>query len=138
MRKQQAFTYIELLVTLAIMAVLFVPVMQLFSHTLYATSLSRNLITAVNLAKWEMERIKNLNATQAQWKIMGDELYPPLDKNPMEMNGLKWRIRREIIKESTPLEVRVAVFQDTFMDKPVITLVTLLEDMTWNEIRVVR
>ena len=58
---QKGFTYIELLITLAIIAVLFVPMMQLFSHSLYSTGVSQGLITAVNLAKWEMERTKNLN-----------------------------------------------------------------------------
>jgi len=86
----KAFTYIELLITLAIIAVLFVPIMQLFSHSLYATGSSQELITATNLAKWGMEKTKNLNVTEEQLKQLGNTIYPESGKEPLEMNGLKW------------------------------------------------
>jgi len=135
MRTKRAFTYIELLVTLAIIAVLFVPIMQLFSHSLHSVSVSQDLITATNLAKWEMERTKNLNVTKAQLKKMGDGIYPAQEEEPLEMNNAKWRIARDIMENSNPLEVRVHVYHDGEPDKPIITLVTLIEDMTWEEIR---
>jgi len=135
MRTKRAFTYIELLVTLAIIAVLFVPIMQLFSHSLHSVSASQDLITATNLAKWEMERTKNLNVTKAQLKKMGDGIYPAQEEEPLEMNNAKWRIARDIMENSNPLEVRVHVYHDGEPDKPIITLVTLIEDMTWEEIR---
>ena len=129
------FSFIELLIALAILGLLFVPVMQLFSHSLYCTSSCQELITATNLAKWEMERIKNLNFTKEQLKKIGNLVYPPLDKPPLEMNKLCWRIKREVIMHSDPLEVRVSVFRQERQDNSVITLVTLIEDMTWTEIR---
>lgn len=128
----KGFTYIELLITLAIVAVLFIPIMQLFSHSLYSTRISQDMITATNLAKWEMERIKNLNTTKAQLREIGDSIYPPLKEQPLVMNNAKWRIKREIIKESDPLEVRVEVFYEGKTDKPIIALVTFIEDMTWK------
>lgn len=129
------FTYIELLITLAIMAVLFVPVMHLFSYCLYSTSISHALITATNLAKWEMERTKNLNVTKAQWRQIGSSIYPDPEEEPLLMNEVKWRIKREIMEGSNPLEVRVSVFREGEPDKPVVTLVTLIEDMIWEEVR---
>lgn len=135
MRTKRAFTYIELLITLAIIAVLFVPIMQLFSNSLYSVSASQDLITAINLAKWEMERTKNLNVTNAQLKKIGDGIYPAQEEEPLEMNNAKWRIARDIMENSNPLEVRVHVYHDGEPDKPIITLVTLIEDMIWEEIR---
>jgi len=133
-RCKKAFTYIELLITLAIIAVLFIPIMQLFSHTLHASNTTQNLITAVNLAKWEMEKIRNLNVTKAQLKQLGDAMHPPLDQSPMEMNNEKWRIKKEIMEGTEPLEIQVKVFQSRDMAKPLVTLVTLIEDMTWEKV----
>ena len=134
----RAFTYIELLITLAIIAVLFVPTMQLFSHSLYATGASQELITATNLAKWEMERTKNLNVTEEQLKQLGDTVYPGPDEEPLEMNGLKWRVERKVIQESDPLEVRVMVYNDGSPEHHIVTLVTLIEDTIWEEIKPVK
>jgi len=130
----KAFTYIELLVTLAIMAILLVPVMQLFSHTLRSVSTSQSIIVATNLARWQMERIKNLNFTTTKFRKLGTVIYPPLEESPLEMDDLEWRIKTEFVTDSTPLEVRVTVYYAREMKKPVITLITLLEDMTWERI----
>ncbi|MBU1122080.1 MAG: prepilin-type N-terminal cleavage/methylation domain-containing protein [Candidatus Omnitrophota bacterium] len=150
-RQQKAFTYIELLITLAVIAVLFVPIMQLFSNLLFASQTSQDFITATNLAKWQMERIKNLNVNKDQLKEMGDAVYPQLDMPPLEMNDAKWRIKKDIIEETDPLEIRVSVYYDEVQNKsakdtgslfveqkPVVTLVTLIEDMFWEEIRPVK
>lgn len=129
------FTYIELLVTLAIIAVLFVPIMQLFSHSLYSQASSRDLITATSLAKWQLEKIKNLNFTKERLRKIGDTVYPPLDEEPIEMNDMKWRIKRVVVKEKDPVEVRVSAFRDGAANEPLVTLVTLFEDMCWTEVR---
>lgn len=149
----RAFTYIELLITLTVIAVLFVPIMQLFSHSLIASSTSQDLITATGLARWEMERIKNLNVTKEKLIEIGDSLYPPVDEEPMKLNEMLWRIKREIIEGSDPLEVRVHVYslrkkgavgeEEEASDeleyladeKPLMTLVTLFEDMFWEEVK---
>lgn len=84
---------------------------------------------------------------------MGDSFYPPIDEEPMELNEMLWRIKREIIKETDPLEVRVHVYpvrekkevgeegelseELTYyaQEKPLVTLVTLFEDMYWEEVK---
>jgi len=165
---QKGFTYIELLVALAVIAALFVPVMRLFSHSLYSSTVSRDLITATNLAKWQMERLKNLNFTKEQLLQIGDGVYPPMDETPMKMNDAKWRIRRVVVKDKLPdginlkkpVEIRVLVYRAKnksvensgitpdgeysywinrdMEEKPVVTLVTLFEDTFWKEIRPIR
>lgn len=136
--RPKGFTYIELLITLVVLAVLFVPVMQLFSYSLHATGVSRDLITATNLAKWQIEKIKNLNVSKEQLRSMGDEIYPPAEEEPLEMNSVKWRIKKEIIAKTNPLEIRVHAYYDGYEKEPIVTLITLIEDMTWEEIRPVR
>lgn len=132
--RKKSFTYVELLITLAIIGVLFIPVMQLFSHSLHSTGASGDIITATNLAKWEMEKIKNLNITKAQLEKIGDVVYPSLEEEPLELNNARWRIKREVMPGSSPLEVRVHVYRDRNLEDPIISLVTLVEDMYWKEL----
>lgn len=130
--RQRGFTYIELLVSLAILAILFVPMMQLYSQAMGASESSRELITAGFLARWEMERVKNLSLTKEQLRDVGDTLWPPEDKDPWELNGSKWRIERKLKPGTDPLEVSVLVRKEGSKQK-VVELVTLIEDMTWEE-----
>jgi len=148
-----AFTYIELLITLTVIAVLFVPIMQMFSHSLIASTTSQDLITATSLARWEMERIKNLKVGKEKLSEIGDSFYPPIDEDPMELNEMLWRIKREIIKGTDPLEVRVHVYplrkkgevgeeegiseELAYLaeEEPLMTLVTLFENMYWEEVK---
>jgi type II secretory pathway pseudopilin PulG len=129
-----AFTYIEVLITLAIMAVLFIPMMQLFSHSIYSTTVSGDMITAVNLARGEMEKVRNLNLTKAQLRNIGDVWTPALEEPPLEVNNkTKWRVLRRIKPGSDPLEVWVEVYRADDLKKPAVSLVTLIEDNVWLE-----
>jgi len=131
MRFKNGFTYIEILIALAVVAVLFVPMMQLFSHGLYSATVSGDTITAVNLTRWEMERVKNLNATKAQLKSEGDVWTPNLKEPPIELNRAKWRILRHIKQDSDPLEIDIYAYISDKLDKPVASLTTLIEDNIW-------
>lgn len=132
MNSRNGFTYTEVLIALAVMAALFVPMMQLFSHSLASSTATGQAVTALNLAKWQMERIKNLNYTISQLKEIGDIYFPPLNEPPLELNGQKWRIFTDIDPDSDPLKVEVSVFfNERFNEKPQVELVTLLADTTW-------
>lgn len=131
-RDPRGFTYIEVLLTLAILAILFVPTMQLFSHAMEATRTSRDLMTAVSLARWEMERVKNVGVSTQRLKETGNITWPPETEAPVQLNGRAWRIYR-VLKEGTePLEVAVEVRAEK-ESKAMVRLVTLITDMSWGQ-----
>ena len=132
---QRGFTFIEILIALTVMGMLFVPVMQLFSHSVFATSESLDHIVALNLAKSEMEKTLNLNLTKIQLRELKDEFHPPQDQEPLVINHTRWRVRREIVEGSDPLEVRIRVYHEEDPDKDVVTLVTLIEDLMWEMVK---
>lgn len=121
--------------TLTVIAVLFVPVMRLFSHSLYATAENMDIITGTNLAQTEMEKTINLNLSKEQLVKLGSDFYPPKDQKPIEIDRTQWRIKREFIKDTNPLEVHIEVFHEGRLDKPVVTLVTMIEDMMWTAVK---
>lgn len=139
-RGLRGFTFIELLLTLLVMAVCFLPLMRMFSVSLEQAYINTDLTTARFLAQAQMEKVKNLGFTEAQIEALGDIWEPDMDEPAMELNGNKWRVRRKIIQGTDPLEVRVQVYQEqnsrrkikTESFKPVIELVTLIEDLDWT------
>ena len=134
---QKGFTFIEILMTLTVIALLFVPVMQLFTNSLYSTNVNLDMITAMNLAQSEMERTLNLNLTKVQLQEVGTQIIPPETQKALELNHSFWRVKREIVPDTDPLEVRVLVYRDGEPDKSLVTLVTLVEDLMWEQVKTV-
>lgn len=130
----KGFTFIELLISLSIIAITFAPLMQMFSTGLEQVYHISELNTARYLAREGMEKLKNLNLTEAQLKGLGDIWEPALDKPAVELNERKWRVLRKVNKNSDPLEVRVLVFQEPIIpdSKPALELITLIEDLEWS------
>jgi len=133
----RGFTLIEILMTMSIIAILFVPVMQLFSNSIFSTSISLERITAMNLAQSEMERTINLNLTKEELKKIGTVIFPPEKEKPIEMDHQFWRTKRHIVQDSDPLEVHVMVYKDSEPNNPLVTLVTLIEDLMWSSVTLV-
>ena len=132
-RPGPGFTFIEILMALALISVLFIPTMQLFSHAMEATHTSRDLITAVSLARWEMERVKNLGGTRLTLvKTQGNTTWPPAEEPALEMNGRSWRILRTLKPDSDPLEVEVLVYPEG-EEAPLASLTTLLSETVWGQ-----
>ena len=129
-RGLSGFTFVEILVTLALFAILFVPILQLFTSAMDASGHSRELLTAVNLARWEAERTRNLGFDVRRLKAQGDTTWPPESEPAYSLNGQSWRIRRTLKPESDPLEVTIEVSQDG-AKKPLTHLVMLVCDPVW-------
>jgi len=126
------FTYVEILITLTIVAILFVPMMQLFSQAMGATTTSREMIIALNLGRWEMERVKNLGSNATRLKALWNSPWPPeREGEPLEFNGRLWRIDRFLKAESDLLEVTVFVRREG-QKKPLVALTSLLTDTAWS------
>lgn len=131
MRASAGFTFVEILVTLSVMALLFVPMMQLFSHALEGAQVSRDLITAVSLARWEMERTKNLGIRPQRLKVIGNVTWPAEGEPAFSLNGRAWRLYRFLETESEPLQVTVEARREG-EERPVARLTTLLGETVWN------
>ena len=82
-----------------------------------------NLATGMELARREMEKIKNLALTESQVEAIGDIKYPPLS-----MNDAVWFVERDIEPDTDPLKIWVKVYLEGEFDKPLCELVTLFED----------
>jgi len=132
---QSGFSFIEILITLAVISVAFLPLMHMYSVCLEQTYVSGDMTTARYLAQEGMEKVKNSGFTEKQLVEMGDIWAPSLEDPPLVINGRKWRVKRRLIKGSDPLEVRIEVYQAVkgreTLEGPVLELVTLLEDLDW-------
>ncbi len=108
----RAFTFIEILITLAIIAVCFLPLMLMFSTSVDNAYLTTELTTARYLAQEGMERVKNLGLTITQLSglLAANPWYPALDEDPIDMTERKWRIKREVAG-ADPLEIKISVYR---------------------------
>lgn len=133
----KGFTFIELLITLTVIAISFLPLMRMFSVGLEQSYVSNDLTTGRYLAQEGMERVKNLALSKEQLETLGDTWDPPLEKEALLVNDKKWRTGRFVIRGTDPLEVRIKVYQvsgpeeEILKGKPIVELVTLVEDLDW-------
>ena len=138
MKNKNGFTFIELLISLMLISICFIPLMRMFSNSTEQALVLDELTTATYLAKGAMEKLKNLNLQPAEIEKIGDVYNPPLTQSPLLMNGRYWRTLRKIIKDTAPLEVHIIVYRQyndpgsNFIsdDTPTLELVTLIEDLT--------
>ena len=133
--RHNGFTFIELLISLAVIAIAFLPLMNMYTVGLEQVYHNLELDTAYCLAKEGMEKLKNLALTEAQIKRQGDIWEPSLDEPPLEMNDRKWRVLRKVTVNTDPLEVKIIVYQEPIKSdsKPYLELVTLIEDLEWYD-----
>ena len=134
----RGFTFIELLITLAVISICFLPLMNMFSVSLQQTSFVNDITTARYLAQEGMEKVKNLSFTVDQLRKAGDVWEPVWTDPPLNINGHRWRVLRKVVSSSDPLEIHIQVFQEEDLQKnklrakPVVDLVTLFEDFDWS------
>lgn len=138
MRRNKGFTFIELLIALAVIAISFLPLMQMYSVSLEQVGFTDDITTARYLAQGGMEKMNNLNFTKAQLKSMGDVWDPPLNEPALIVNGKRWRVFRKLVKGSDPLEIHIQVYKDEKIStrkvaaEPFVELATLFEDLEWG------
>ena len=76
MKGSKGFTYIEMLIVIALMGLCFVPLLQLFTESMDEVQQYSDLGTAVQLGREAMEGVKNL-----RWRFSRSEkAYPPVYK----------------------------------------------------------
>ena len=128
-KNKSGFTYIEMLVVISLLALCFVPLLQMFAQSMDEVSQYSDLGTAIQLGRESMEAIKNLRYTEDQIESQGTVWSPPENEPPMDINGKQWRVKRTIVENTNPLEVHVEVFRSQDPTHAIIELVTLLEDL---------
>ncbi len=134
----RGFTFIEILITLAIIAICFLPLMRMYSVGVDQAYATTEMTVARYLAQEGMEKLKNLGFTESQIERMGEVWDPPFEQPPLSLNGKRWRVLRSIAKGTDPLQVRIRVYQITGSanerptHKPLVELITLIEDIDWT------
>ena len=126
---RSGFTYIEMLVVITLIALCFVPLLQMFAQSVNEVEQYSELGTALQLGREGIEEVKNLRFTEAQIEAQGVVWSPPKDKPPFLINKQSWRIKRIPIAGSNPLEVHVEVFREENLEKSIVQFVTLIEDL---------
>ena len=125
----QGFTYIEMLVVVSLLALCFVPLLQMFAQSMDEVSQYSDLGTALQLGREGMESVKNLRFTQEQIETQGTVWSPPEKDPPYDINGKQWRVERTVVSNTDPLEVHIEVFRQQNLSRSVIELTTLIEDL---------
>ena len=130
MRASKAgFTYIEMLVVVTLLALCFVPLLQMFAQSMDEVSQYNDLGTAIQLGREGMEAVKNLRFTEEQIESQGTVWTPPQEERPYDINGKEWRIKRTIVTDTHPLEIHIEVFEEQNLNRSILELVTLIEDL---------
>ena len=119
--QRAGFTFIEVLLTLVILSVAVTPLMQMFSTIVEEVGYTDDLRFALDLAREEVEKLKNLALTEQQIKDLGNVISPPI-----QLNRATWYTVRVVNPSASPLELQVFVYRDGFMGPPMVSLVTII------------
>ena len=115
------FTFVEILLTMVIIAVSAAPLMQLFATAVEQTGTVDEIRTALDLSREEIEKVKNLALTEEQIKSLGNVVSPPIF-----LNRTVWFAVRVVDPEASPMKITVFIFRDSLATRPVVSLVTIL------------
>ena len=120
-KKPSGFTFIEIIITLVLIAVCAVPLMQLYATAVEQTGAVDELRMGLDLAREEIEKVKNLALTEDQLKSIGNIVSPPVF-----LNKTVWFTVRLVDPDASPLKVTVFVFRDSLNTRPVVSLITIM------------
>ncbi len=127
--KSAGFTYIEMLIALAVVACCFVPMLEMYARSVSEVKHYADIGTAMNLAREGMEKLQNMHISESQLAALGDTWDPPLPEKPIELNHQAWRLKRIVERGTRPLEVHVQVFYELNHEKPMLDITTLFADL---------
>lgn len=119
--RKKGFTFIEVIITLVVLAVSVTPLLQLFATDVEQASYTDDMRTGLDLAREEIEKVKNLALTEAQIKEIGNLISPPIF-----LNKSVWYTVRMVNPTSSPLEIQVMVYRDQLWGQPMTSLVTII------------
>lgn len=128
-KRKGGFTYIEMVITVVVITICFTPLLRMFSSSITEVAYAGDKLTALNLAREEIEKVKNLNFTEEQLFVLGSIVTPPKNEPPVRRNRAEWRIERVLKDGSDPLEVRVIVWREGKVPQKILELATLIEDL---------
>lgn len=135
MKNQKGFTLIEVITALVIVMIAFFPLIRMYSVSIEQVEYAKNLTTAQYLAKYQLEKAKNLGYSKRRIMEAGDAIEPPVGQPPLELNGRKWRIQKLVRNTAGgPVEVRIRIFPvygevEDLSKKPIVEYATLIEDI---------
>ena len=119
--ERAGFTFVEILITLMVLAVAVVPLMQLYATAVEQVTYTDDLRIGLDLAREEVEKVKNLALTEEQIKHLGNIVSPPIT-----LNKAVWYTVRIINPTASPLELQVLVYRNQLWGAPMTTLVTII------------
>lgn len=126
---RRGFTYIEMLVVVALIALCFVPLLQMFTESVNEVRQYSTIGTALQLGREAMEAVKNLRLTETQIEAQGTVWSPDPKAPPLIVNGEEWKVKRSVVAHTDPLEIHVEIFLGADLKRPVLEFVTLIEDL---------
>ena len=117
----RGFTFVEILIALTLLAVVAAPLLQMFAVSVEQVAYADDLRTALDLAREEVEKVKNLALTENQLKALGNAISPPI-----RLNQRVWYAVRVVDPVASPLEIQVYVFRERLTDPPIVSLATIV------------
>lgn len=126
--KRLGFTFVEIILAITVMAIAFMPILNLFTTAVEQINLTNELSAALNLGREGMEMVRNLNLPVERLELQQESYYPPYKEPPLVVNNIEFRIHTVIHAGTRPLQVDVRVFREG-ADEPILELTTLFEDL---------
>ncbi len=121
-KKEDGFTLVEVLIASAILAIALIPLLSVLNINLRGMNNTKDMRIAANLARAEVEKVKSLNCREEE---IESGVYEKT------VNNVVWKIEREADSSTDPLEIWIKIYKKDEA-KPVITLFTLKENLTWR------
>jgi len=115
------FTFIEILLTLLIFSICFLPLMRMFTIAMQEIAYIDDMRVALDLAREEVEKVRNLALTEDQIKQMKNVASPP-----MYLNNKIWRTLRVVDQNISPLQFSVYVYRGDSLKEPLLFVATVV------------